>query len=129
MIVNMWAGNWDWPWNNYWLSRKRTADSTGFKFYCWDAEDVMLSSRSPLSINKITSPDSSDVGVFHDSLRRNPEYQLAFGDHLHRFFCNGGLLTSASLIDRYEALAGTVEMAIIPESARWGDQHGIGLVR
>jgi len=124
MIVNMWAGNWDWPWNNYWLARKRTADSTGFKFYCWDAEDVMLSSRSPLSVNRITNPDSSDVGVFHNSLRRNPEYQLAFGDHVHRFLFNGGLLTSPSLIERYEVLAGTIEMAIIPESARWGDQHG-----
>ena len=48
LIVNYWGGNWDWPWNNYWLARKRTPDSTGFKFYCWDTEDIMLSSRSPL---------------------------------------------------------------------------------
>lgn len=39
LLINIWGGNWDWPWNNYWLGRDRTAASTGFKFYCWDAED------------------------------------------------------------------------------------------
>ena len=124
MIVNMWAGNWDWPWNNYWLGRQRGADSTGFKFYCWDAEDIMLSSRSALGIDLITGADSRDVGRFHATLRQNPEYRVTFGDHLHQFFFNGGLLTSESLLDRYQELAGSIEMAIIPESARWGDQHG-----
>ncbi|MCP4455242.1 MAG: hypothetical protein GY809_27595, partial [Planctomycetes bacterium] len=56
MVVNYWAGNWDWPWNNYWLARNRTPDSTGFKFYCWDAEDIMLSPRSPLNLNRVTNP-------------------------------------------------------------------------
>ncbi len=124
MIVNMWAGNWDWPWNNYWVARDRTADSTGFKFYCWDVEDIMLSSRSPLGMNIITHPDSGDVGLPHVRLSQNPEYCLMFADHLHRLFFNGGVLTPASLIERYAALAGAIEKAIIPESARWGDQHG-----
>ena len=65
MIVNMWGGNWDWPWNNYWLGRDRSAASTGFKFYCWDAEDVLLTSRSPVSLNKITNPDNREVGQPH----------------------------------------------------------------
>jgi len=124
MIVNMWSGNWDWPWNNYWLARKRTADSTGFKFFCWDAEDIMLSSRSSLYMDNITSPDSRDVGVFHASLRRNPEYQQLFGDHLHRYFFNQGILAPESLLQRYHTMADRIEMAIIPEVARWGDQHG-----
>jgi len=122
MIVNMWAGNWDWPWNNYWLARKRTPDSTGFKFYCWDTEDIMLSSRSPLSINKMS--DTRDVGQPHASLRQNPEYRLRFADHLHRHLFNGGVLSPDSLVERYREMAGGIEMAIIPESARWGDQHG-----
>jgi hypothetical protein len=124
MIVNMWAGNWDWPWNNYWVARNRTADSTGFKFYCWDVEDIMLSSRSPLTMNKITNPDSSDVGLPHARLRQNPEYRLMFADRLHRLFFNEGILTPASLIERYTALADRIEQAIIPETARWGDMHG-----
>lgn len=123
MIVNMWAGNWDWPWNNYWLGRKRTDDSTGFKCYCWDAEDIMLSPRSSLTHNNITNPDSRDIGAPHGSLRYNSEYQLLFADHLHRLFFNGGALTPEALIDRYAAMAGTIELAMIAESARWGDMH------
>ncbi|MBP7050902.1 MAG: lamin tail domain-containing protein [Phycisphaerae bacterium] len=126
MIVNMWAGNWDWPWNNYWLARDRTAASTGFKFYCWDGEDVMLSSRSPLNMDKITSPDSGQVGQPHGSLRNNAEYRLLFADRLHRLFFNEGILTSDSLISRYTAMANFIELAIIPEAARWADQNGSG---
>lgn len=122
MIINMWAGNWDWPWNNYWLARRRTPDSTGFKFYCWDTEDIMLSSRSPLTMNSMS--DSRDVGQPHASLRQNPEYRLLFADHLHRHLFNGGVLTPESLIERYTEMAGSIEAAIITESARWGDQHG-----
>ncbi len=122
LIVNQWAGNYDWPWNNYWLARRRGPDSTGFKFYCWDVEDIMLSSRSPLTINRLS--DFSDVGRFHGTLRQNPEYQLAFGDHVHRHLFNGGLLTGDSLTPRYRDLADSIEPAIIAELARWGDQHG-----
>ncbi len=124
MIVNLWAGNWDWPWNNYWLARDRTAASTGFKFYCWDAEDVMLTSRSPLNMDKITSPDSSQAGQPHGLLRNNAEYRLLFADRLHRLFFNEGILTPERLIERYAALSGLIELAVIPESARWADQNG-----
>jgi hypothetical protein len=125
MIVNYWGGNWDWPWNNYWLGRDRTAASTGFKFYCWDAEDVMLTSRSPLTWNSLTDPKAGqEVGQPHAQLKNNPEYRLFFADHVHRFFFNGGILTPDPLIRRYTELAAAVEKAIIPEAARWGDQHG-----
>jgi hypothetical protein len=123
MIVNDWTGNWDWPWNNYWLARKRTADSTGFKFYCWDTEDIMGSPRSSLYIDKIVHPDARDVGQFHVQLSRNPEYRLLFADRLHRLLFNSGILTPNALIERYTDLAQAIELAMLAESARWGDQH------
>jgi hypothetical protein len=123
LIVNYWGGNWDWPWNNYWLARDRTAASTGFKFYCWDTEDIMLSPRSPLNMNKVANPDTRDVGEFHGYLRQNPEYRLEFADRIHRLFFDEGPLTASQLTVRYAGLAATVEKAIIAESARWGDQH------
>jgi len=123
MIVNYWGGNWDWPWNNYWLARKRTSDSTGFKFYCWDAEDVLGSPRSSLYIDKISYPDPTDVGEFHVQLAGNSEYQLLFADRLHRLFFNHGILTPDVLVERYTQMAQEIELAMITESARWGDQH------
>jgi hypothetical protein len=124
MILNLWAGNWDWPWNNYWIARDRTPASRGFQFYCWDTEDVMLSSRSPLTMDKVTNPDASDVGQPHSLLVRNAEYRLFFADRVHRFFFNDGLLTANSLVKRYADLAGRVELAVVTECARWGDQFG-----
>jgi len=124
LIVNMWGGNWDWPWNNYWLARDRTPASTGFKFYCWDAEDVMLTSRSALNFNKMNDNFGSEVGQPHSRLKESPEYRLFFADRVHRLFFNRGTLTPDSLVERYTQMAGAIEKSIIAEAARWGDQHG-----
>lgn len=123
MIVNFWGGNWDWPWNNYWLARKRTADSTGFKFYCWDTEDIMLSPRSPLNMNKVTNPDTRQVGEPHGALLQSAEYRLQFSDRVHRLFFNDGIMTVQALVQHYADLANEIELAMIAESARWGDMH------
>jgi hypothetical protein len=124
LIVNLWGGNWDWPWKNWWAGRDRTAASTGFKFYSWDYENTIGNnrSRSPLNMNALNNNFSS-AGVPHQSLRGSPEYRLLFADRVHRLFANGGILTPAALAPRYQALAAWVERAIVAESARWGDQH------
>ncbi len=124
LIVNLWGGNWDWPWKNWWACRDRTEKSTGFKFYCWDYENTMGNNRnrSPLTKNALLN-DFSSAGIPHTNLRRNAEYRLAFADRVHRFFFHGGILTPESLIPRYADLASRVERAIVGESARWGDQH------
>ena len=124
LIVNLWGGNWDWPWKNWWAGRRRTDDSTGFKFYCWDYENTMGNNRgrSPLSKNALNNNFSS-AGQPHQRLKNNPEYRLHFADRIHRLFFNDSALTPPSLILRYADLAEWVEAAIIAESARWGDQH------
>jgi len=124
LIVNLWGGNWDWPWKNWWAGRDRTVNSTGFKFYCWDYENTMGNNlgRSPLDKNALENNFSS-AGEPHQSLERNPEYRMLFADRVHKFFFNRAILTPESLIRRYTDLAATVEKAIVAESARWGDQH------
>ncbi|MBW7990324.1 MAG: hypothetical protein FVQ84_09965 [Planctomycetes bacterium] len=124
LIVNLWGGNWDWPWKNWWAGRDRSDDSTGFKFYCWDYENTIGNNlgRSPLNKNALNN-NFSQAGVLHQSLTQNAEYRLLFADRVHKFFFNGGVLTPESLIKRYAGLAAGVERAIVAESARWGDQH------
>lgn len=123
MIVNFWAGNYDWPWNNYWLASKRTDDSRGFKFFCWDIEDTLGSIRSPLNIDRVGANMSDGPGKPHNYLKNNAEYRMLFADHLHKHFFNGGILEPDSLTQRYSGLADWIELSIIAESARWGDQH------
>ncbi len=124
LIVNVWGGNWDWPWKNWWAGRDRSSESTGFKFYCWDYENTIGNNlgRSPLNKNALQNNFSS-AGEPHRYLDDNPEYRMLFADRVHRFLQNGGVLTPESLIPRYEKLSGEVELAIIGESARWGDSH------
>ncbi len=124
LIVNIWGGNWDWPWKNWYAARDRSDNSTGFKFYCWDYENTIGNNldRSPLYKNALNNNFSS-AGQPHQSLRENPEYQMLFADRVHKFFFNEGILTPESLIARYANMADTVERAIVAESTRWGDQH------
>lgn len=124
LIVNLWGGNWDWPWKNWWAGRSRAADSTGFRFYVWDYENTMGNNRdrSPLGMNALAN-NFSGAGRPHELLRANPEYRLLFADRIHRYFFNRGILTPEALGARYAKLAARVERAIVGESARWGDQH------
>ncbi|MHC4745157.1 MAG: CotH kinase family protein, partial [Planctomycetota bacterium] len=121
MIVNLWSGNEDWPWNNYWLTRKRTSDSTGFKFFCWDSEISMDNYRTSLTFDR--TEDYRQVAEMQGRLKANAEYGMLFADHVHKHLFNNGLMTPASLIPRYQKLAREVELAMIAESARWGDMH------
>ena len=127
MIVQMWGGNWDWPWKNYLIARDRAEVSTGFKFYIWDYENTMGNNRarSPLNMDRVAGLTSMGAGVgeLHVNLVKNENYRMLFADRIQKYFFDGGLFSPESLISRYQELAVEVELAIIPESARWGDQH------
>ncbi|MCC5806844.1 MAG: CotH kinase family protein [Opitutales bacterium] len=128
MILNMWAGNYDWVFNNYWFGRKQTADSTGFKYYLWDFEDTLgLMPRSPLDVEvpRDIGRRIEDTRVVkpHYRLKEFAEYRIDFADRVHRYLFEDGLLTPEQLIPRYRDLADHVEISIYAESARWGNQH------
>lgn len=113
MIVNLWAGTNDWPFNN-WNAARRRAPGEGFKFFCWDAE------RSMEGVNQNRINVNQDVAKIYASLRANPEFRLQFADRVHRHLFNEGVLTPASTIARYTQAASLIETALIAESARWG---------
>jgi CotH kinase protein/Chitobiase/beta-hexosaminidase C-terminal domain/Lamin Tail Domain/PA14 domain len=134
IAINAWGGNWDWPRNNFFASRNTDpATTTGFEFFGWDIENTMGNnlSRSPLTADVFdpsTLPGSDftgsdNAGQPHTSLVPNPEYRIDFADQVQKMFFNGGILTPASLIARYQVLANDVQSAIVGESARWGDMH------
>jgi len=127
LLVGVWGGNWDWPWKNWWAGRNRTDASTGFQFYTWDFENTIGNnlSRSPLNKNALNNDwtGNDNAGQAHTSLKPNAEYKLLFADRAHRLLYNGGVLTPEFLIPLYTEVAGTVERAVVAESARWGDSH------
>jgi hypothetical protein len=127
MIVGMWGGNWDWPWKNYRIARDRTDASTGFQFYVWDYENTMGNNRdrSPLDMDRVVGLTAMGLGVgeLHINLVKNENYRMLFADRVQKHFFSGGPFTPEFLIENYQKLASEIELAIIPESARWGDQH------
>jgi len=126
LIINLWGGNFDWPWKNYWIGRDQSDASGGFKFYNWDFENTMGNNRgrSPLDVNALNNK-FDDVGQPHALLKQNSEYRMCFADRIHRLFAEGGILSPGSLMTQYSQLAESIELAMIAESARWGDIHNV----
>jgi len=139
LLTNFYYGNTDWPGHNWYAARQEDPGSTGWKWFTWDAEWIMdrrlggYSGTDPLYVN-LTGVSNSMCEPY-SRLRHNGEFQTLFGDIAHEALFNGGALyvnpgspgynpshpennQPAAL---YADIAETVELAIITESARWGD--------
>ena len=134
MILNYYIGNTDWPGKNFYVARERGPESTGFKFYSWDAERSLNDEEGAhVGVNMLKT--TGGVASLISPLRRNDEFRLMFADRVHRHFFNGGLLyvnPDHPQVDeahpennipatRYRELAERIALPLVAESARWGD--------
>jgi hypothetical protein len=130
MLMNFYIGNTDWPGHNWYMARKEdssstTLDSTGFKCFSWDSEMAtgLQWSYDP-NVNIMGGWWGGWMAATFNALRNNADFCTLFADHVQKFLFNGGPLTVAAAQARYSALADTVQDAMGPESARWGDVSG-----
>jgi hypothetical protein len=119
MFSNFWGGTGDWPGHNYYAGCRRPPNATGFKFFNWDSEGAIII-WSDLNANVTNVRDGAAIP--YAALRQNPDFCLLFGDHAQKHLFNNGPGTFGASYARYKKLADEVELAIIAESARWGDQ-------
>ena len=119
MFCNFWGGTGDWPGHNYYAACRRPPNATGFKFFNWDSEGAIVVWSS---LNTNVTGVTDGAAQPYAALRDNPEFRLRFGDHVQKHMFDGGPATSEASYARYKELADQVELAIIAESARWGDQ-------
>ena len=131
-ILNFYMGNQDWPGRNFWVGRDREGDE-GFKFYPWDTETSMGMASD---LNTDRTGVNSSVARPYAALKTNPDFRLWFADRVQHHFFNGGTFfvnpdkPQWSMVEpennvpasRFAQLAAQIEMAIVGESARWGDQ-------
>ncbi len=135
LIVNYYGDNSDWPHKNYYVGRENSADSTGFKFFMWDAEWSLFLRSNVTGTSKINNADG--VARPAQDLRESLEYRVMFGDRVQKHFFNDGVFyvdpenpdwdpdhpernrPAASYVD----WTSQVYPALLAESARWGDQH------
>ncbi len=147
MLTIFYAGNFDAPVskffgnrspNNFFAINDRTDKRKGFTFLIHDAEHTLLADPvSPgvglienrvnigtISSNRmeVTSFNKFHPQWLHFKLSENEEYRMKFADHVYKHFFNGGALTSPQNIARFKSTADKLDLAIIAESARWGDR-------
>ncbi len=140
MITIFYAGNFDAPVskfsnnrnpNNFYAIDNRTRKRDGFIFLAHDAEHTLLAdpvgpgigideNRVKISMN-VTRKEKFHPQWLHDKLTKNEEYRIKFADRVYRHFFNNGVFTPDSCIARFKRTSDQLEMAIIAESARWGD--------
>lgn len=133
MLVIIYTGNKDAPISNFlgndrvnnWFGVRDRTGEEGFKFFAHDNEHTLL--IGDLNINR-NGPwpagyqfQYSSPQWLHQQLMAVDEYRVHFGDFVHKHMFNDGILTPQGASELFLSRAAEIEMAIIGESARWGD--------
>ena len=117
MILNFYAGNWDWDHHNWVAIRNRVTPGKGFKFFSWDAEHTLES----VNANILSENNDKCPSRLFQQLRQNKDFLRLFADRVQKFCFNNGPLTPSSAAKRWTMRSSQIEKAVIAESARWGD--------
>ncbi|MEZ4656639.1 MAG: CotH kinase family protein [Caldilineaceae bacterium] len=125
IILNWYAGNRDWPENNWYANVRNPAGQV--RFFEWDAEDTWhpgTPNGAEIHLGGAGfegAPFPNVIKLVFDALMQNEEFRLLFADRLYRQLANGGALSDAQAEARWQEINAPVERAIVAESARWGD--------
>ena len=116
--------------NNWFGTRDRTGASGGFKFMLHDSEHTLLDVNAdrfgPWPAGSTAQQGASAFSYsspqyLWQQLINSPEFRAVFADRVQKHAYNGGPLTPASGLARWNARTAMIDRAIVGESARWGD--------
>ncbi len=109
----------DWQGGNWYAGRRRTPDSPGSKWiaFAWDTEYSMG------DLHKDRTEAAAGFSVFYNALRKNREFRQLYADRIQKNLFNQGCLSAETASNIFLDRAAQIELAIICESARWGDNH------
>ena len=117
MLINLYGGNTDWDHHNWFAYRNRVLQDRGFRFICWDSENVLVSATENLtSKNNRGCPTG-----FLNRLMKQGIFAHRFHEEAQRMLTHGGPLTPESALATWDSLANVIQLALWDESARWGD--------
>jgi hypothetical protein len=114
-LLWLFVGNQDLKTDGNWRAAGGGPDRRPWRFYSWDGEQVLLNVKQ-----NGTSPAADPTGLYN-SLSTIDEFRVRFGDRVHKHLFNGGALTPERNIARWTKRADEIDLAVIAESARWGD--------
>jgi len=113
------------PNNTYCIYNREDPD--GWKSLHHDNEHTLGVSSSETNMVRPFTSAGSQFQYFnphwlHEQLAtQNADYRMRFADHVYKHFFNNGLLTPSVCQARINKRVEEIELAIIAESARWGD--------
>jgi len=117
MLINYYGANWDWDSHNWIAVRNRVEPGKGFNFFSWDAEHILENVTS----NKLSVLNSGRPTEIFSLLKENSEFCRLFADRVQKHCFDGGALSPEVAGERWMKRANEIDLAIIAESARWGD--------
>ncbi len=117
MLLNFYGANADWDRSSNWYAARRRAPAGLLQFFVWDGERTL----EQIADNSLaTDDDQSPARLFH-RLRENAGFRGRFAERARKHTANGGALSPLHARLRFEQLAREIELAVVTESARWGD--------
>ncbi|MCL4296496.1 MAG: lamin tail domain-containing protein [Anaerolineae bacterium] len=119
LILEWYAGNTDWPQNNWYAAVQNPSGQV--RFFIWDGELTWVEGAK-LHVGQTNAVGLTNiVKPLFEALIQNPDFKMELADRFYKQLFNGGALTDANAQARWLNLAHHVEPAIAGESARWGD--------
>ena len=118
IVLNYYLGNFDWAHQNYYAAYDKV-QKTGYRFYTWDAEHVMR--YSDVEFDATTTFNSDAPTEIQFRLEKNDDYRMMFADAFYKHAFNEGALSPGKFEERFMYRKNELNLAIILESARWGD--------
>jgi len=111
---------------NNWHALRNRHTREGFKFFVWDAEHTLLDAEEDR-----TGPfpggeqaQSSHPQWLFQRCCANAEFRVLLADRIQRHLSQDGVLSAASVRERFDRRIREIESAVVCESARWGDSGG-----
>jgi hypothetical protein len=119
LILEWYAGNTDWPQNNWYAAVQNPSGQV--RFFIWDGEltwvegaKLHLGQTNAVGLTNIIKP-------LFEALIQNPDFKMELVDRFYKQLFNDGELTDTNAQTRWLSLARQIEPTIVGESARWGD--------
>ncbi|MBO7119920.1 MAG: CotH kinase family protein [Bacteroidaceae bacterium] len=117
MLINLYGGNTDWDHHNWYAYRNRIWEDQGFRFICWDSENVLVSTTENLT----TKNNRGCPTGFLNRLMKQGIFAHHFHEIAQQMLTHGGPLTPESALATWDSLYSVIELALWDEAARWGD--------
>ncbi len=118
-LTQMFAGNTDWPRNN-WTAVRHREDGRVYHIV-WDTESAFEDVNENVVHTAWDSPRRiGDPPTFFGPLRHNAEFRLRFADRVRLHMFNGGALSPEVTVPDLARVAAEARPAVFGEEARWG---------